>query len=522
MFITLDGVSFSYDAPYTPVFTDINLTVDATFRCALVGANGRGKSTLLKMLSGQLQPSSGSIVRRGSANLLPQIIDDVYRTMIEVQLDIAGPYRELEKSMELYLSRGTDTDIERWVDIHESYELLHGYGIRQILRERSEKLGLTVDMADRPFCSLSGGEQQRALLAAVDAAPATWALLDEPTTHLDTESKDAVLTYLESSQRGFVLISHDESVLERLADRVISLEPDGIHVLHAPYVVWKHEREAQLLREQREQENIRRNVERLTKNATERRQWATKTEREKNSAFDSGFVGATAARMIKRALHAEQRAQRELEAAQQLLVRQEFVPHIKVPVTSPGDDIVLQVENLSIRHGKRVVVSDVSFGVRRGTIVGLSGRNGSGKSSIFNAIVNGDFEKGNVRIPRRFRTSYARQFPQWTHGSVMEHVQRAGLDEQQFRVMAASFGIPGDVLKRPLETYSYGQLKKIELIPSLLEPFDLLLWDEPWNGLDVVTAAVLRTALRESRVTMLLIDHDAQRQRDLADEIVEL
>jgi len=225
---------------------------------------------------------------------------------------------------------------------------------------------------------------------------------------------------------------------------------------------------------------------------------------------------------VKRALHAEQRAQRELEAAQQLLVQQEYVPHITVPATSPGDELVLEVENLTIRHGQRVVVRDVSFGVRRGTIVGISGPSGSGKSSIFNAIVNGDFDDGHIRIPRRFRTSYARQFPQWTHGSVMEHVQRVGLDEQQFRVMAASFGIPGDVLKRPLETYSYGQLKKIELIPSLLEPFDLLLWDEPWNGLDVVTAAVLRTALRESRVTMLLIDHDAQRQRDLADEIVEL
>ncbi len=477
------SASFAYDAPYCELFRDLTLSLDTSWALALVGANGRGKTTLLQLLAGVKTPDSGTIACADRPMLLPQRVPNMHRSVIDVQLSVVGADRESD--------------------------------VRVRIAENSAWLGIPTSMFDRPLHSLSGGERTRALLAAITAPDHAWPLLDEPTNHLDAAGCDLVMSYLRDRARGFVLVSHHEAVLAGTCDHVLSIERDGVRLSSASYAVWKAEREAQYERERRTEQHLERDIARLRAAAQERRQWSAITEREKNAAFDSGFVSRKAAKMMKRALHVERRQAEQIEAKEQLLQRFDAESPVRLPAPLPGPSVVLQVEGLGIAYGTEDVVQDMSFTLRRGEIVAVCGPNGSGKSSIIRAIEGTIPYRGIISKPARLSMIVAHQEPAWQQGSLREHVVAAGVDETRYRTVLAALGVRGDVFERPLETFSFGQWKKIDLARSFVEPCHLLIWDEPMNGLDPRSRAQILQAVKEAAPTMLIIDHDPAVLRDL-------
>lgn len=477
------NASFAYDAPYSELFRDLTLSLDTSWALALVGANGRGKTTLLQLLAGAKSLDSGTIACADRPILLPQRVPDMHRSVVDVQLSVVGADHESD--------------------------------VRIRIAENSAWLGIPTSMFDRPFHSLSGGERTRALLAAITAPDHVWPLLDEPTNHLDAAGCDVVISYLRDRARGFVLVSHHEAVLAGTCDHVLSIERDGVRLSSAPYAVWKAEREAQHERERRAEQHLERDIARLRAAAQERRQWSATTEREKNSAFDSGFVSRKAAKMMKRALHVERRQAAQIEAKEQLLQRFDVESSVRLPASLPSPSVVLQVDGLSIAYGSTMVVQNLSFTPRSGEIVAVCGPNGSGKSSIIRAIEGTIPYHGNISKPARLSMIVSHQEPAWQQGSLREHVTEAGIDETRYRTVLAALGVRGNVFERPLETFSFAQWKKIDLARSFVESCHLLVWDEPLNGLDPHSRAQILQAIKDAKPTMLIIDHDPAVLREL-------
>lgn len=522
MFVSADRVSFAYDAPYVPVFTDISFNVGPEWKTAVVGRNGRGKSTLLHLIAGTLQPSSGTITHVQRPLLLAHtyVIPDT--DTLSVMIDAVGPYRRMEERMDALLADGSDQALLDYADIVDDYHRMGGYTLRAHLEERADVLGLGPSHLERSFSTLSGGERTRALIAAVTTPDDGLALLDEPTNHLDRDGRRLVREYLTSLNKGFLVTSHDEELLEACCDHVLSIDADGLHVKHAGYAVWRRERTEQQAREQREQDNIRREVRTLEQAAERQRRWSAHTEREKDGAPDSGFVSHKAAKMMKRALHTERRIDDALHQAQSLLTSFEGVHTLQLRPADGAPDVVLQVADLSVRFGDVTILDGCSLTVRRGERIVVTGPNGCGKSTLVGAILGEVAYEGLVALPQWLRTIVVRQWPVWTSGTLRDHVREAEIDETRFRTILASFNVSGDVFDRPLETFSFGQWKKIDLCRSFLDPAHLFIWDEPMNGMDVETKEQLIDAIGRSSPTMLIIDHDRAVVEKIATDVIDL
>lgn len=522
--ITCTDVSFSYDTPYVPVLADISLSIDPSWRLAVVGRNGSGKTTLVRLLTGALLPTTGTVTNATHCCVLPTFHRAPDGSVLDVMLDVAGPYRRLEDELAAAAAYMADdvAAVADYTAVFDRYEALGGWSIREALAERAATLGLSAPVLQRPFHTLSGGERTRALLAAIQAPARAWPILDEPTNHLDADGRRAVREALRQRRGGFLMVSHDEDLLEACCDHVLSLEADGVHLIHADYVTWKRERDAQEEREHREQANNERLVADLRRAATERRQWSDTREAGKDAAADSGFESRRAAKIMKRALHSERRADEALAQAEGLLQRFERNGRLVLPPPLPAPAVVMQIDAVTIERRNHCLVHDRSFSVRRGQRLAITGPNGAGKSSLLEVLLGEPPAAGQVHRPANLVCAVSRQWPRWTSGLLHDHCVASGIDVTRFRLVCAALGVRGDIGERPLETFSMGQWKKLDLARTLVEPCHCLVWDEPTNGLDPDSVEQLADVLAAGSHTMIVVDHHRRFLDRIATDVIEL
>lgn len=509
MFCHLHQVSFSYTAPYVRVFDALTLSLDASWRTAIVGANGRGKTTLARLLAGTITPDAGTRTCTVRAITIPPISPHDSRPLHAVQRHVAGPYDAMEERLAVLAQDGSEEALHHWAAVVDAFEAAGGWTIDASIADANARFGIANVAPDRPFNSLSGGEQTRALLAAAFAPPDTWPILDEPTNHLDADGCRSVAQALRDSSRGFVVVSHNTSFLGDLTDHIISIEPDGVHTLAASYATWHIERQAQLSMEERRQAGLARNVAQLRTAAHDARRRSNVLERSKNAAHDSGFISRKAADVMKRALAVERRIERSLHDAEVLLARKEADLALNIDLP-PATAHCSLIEVAPIVAG-RPLCAPITLHMASSPRIVLMGPNGSGKSALLRCLVDGAPHTGTVYKPARLRIGVSPQHPVWQTGSFDDHVRSAGLDANRMRTLLAAVGMRSIDADRPLETLSFGQLKKIDLIRTLCSHVELLVWDEPFNGLDPASVEALVAAIRDSVVPMLIVDHDAHR-----------
>lgn len=527
--LSLHNVSFHYDHPYQPVFQNLNVSIDSRWRTGVIGRNGRGKTTLLRLLSGELEPLGGEVRMPLEAVSLSRLPERSGETVSFVIRNAVFPFSEWEKRMEGLLSETDAGSLALYGEIEERYSRAGGYEIDSRIAREAGEIGITEEMLSRDFVSLSGGEKTRCMLAALFLVDNAYVLLDEPTNHLDASGREALGRYL-AKKSGFLLVSHDRYLLDLCTDHTLSINRSTVEIVPGGYSVWKENFDRRELEESRRDERIKSEVERLSESARERMNWAGNAESEKYSKgqasgfFDKGYLGAKAARIAKRAAVLSRRQDEQLEEKKSLLRNKEKRYSLKFPeVEKPVRGTLARMDHVSFSMGNKPILRDVSLSVEAGDRLALCGPNGCGKTTLlrvlFGELAPGE---GTVYLPKNLQVEWVRQHSLWMEGVISERLAEHGADERLFRDVLAAMGMKGDILGKDIRDFSEGERRKIELARSFSRPCHLLVWDEPLNGMDIPSREELEEAVLSGAPTLVFIEHDRYFIERVATRVVNL
>ena len=503
--ITATNLAKSYGAH--DVFEGVSAAVPHQARIALVGPNGIGKTTLLRLLAGLEKPDQGQLQRARALRIgyLPQevsfsrstksaIRQTLWESCLEAFADVLAQEAELTRLEKAMADpRRADKAIERYGPLQEAFELAAGYTYPTRIRRVLNGLGFSPDEYSRPLEQLSGGERTRALLARLLLENPDLLILDEPTNHLDITAVEWLEGWLREWPGAKVVVSHDRYLLDRIVDTVWELSPKGVETYRGNYSAYVQQRadrhqyhgaryKAQQAHIRHEQEYIRRNIAgQNTRQAQGRR------------------------KRLERLLREEAIARPEVERT----VRIDFGR-----IDRSGDR-VLETSELVIGYpdSNQPLFEVPDLVLIRGECVALIGPNGAGKTTFLKTLL-GEVQPwaGEVRLGASLQVGY---FAQAHEGLVPE---RTVLDEilavnpklkrSQARNLLARFLFTGDTVDRPVEVLSGGERGRVALAKLALEGANFLLLDEPTNHLDIPSQEVLEEALETFPGTILLVSHD--------------
>ena len=522
-------LTFGYPGVEGNIFEDLDLVIDTQWRSALTGRNGRGKTTLLRLIHGELGPDRGGVERSQPTAYFPRAVVEPDEAVRNVVKDAIGPFRTWEAEMDDLLADGSDEALAAYGGILDAYQEAGGYEIDAGLEGELSALGIGETYWDRSFSSLSGGEQTRCLLASVFARAthggphaSTFALIDEPTNHLDRDGRRLLADYLRA-KAGFLLVSHDRAFLDACCDHVVALNRDTVEVERTSFSAWRERFRLRLARQRADNAALKQEIARLGQVATDRRAGALKRESEKGAHVDKGFISARAKRQMRKAVSAERRAENAADERRLTLVDMEKERRLALPDVGRKVGSLVVANDLSLWRGDKAVFANVSFTVAPGDRVAIVGPNGCGKTSLLDQIETQEhrhtgtlLKPGHVAVARTF------QHPQWTSGPLRDHLQGAGIDESRFRQVMAVLGVRGGVLDGRIEDLSHGQQKKIDLARSFLASADLLLWDEPLNFIDIDAREQIEDVLLADQPTVVFVEHDAAFVERVATQVIDL
>ena len=506
--ISLNHVDFQYDNSQAEIFKNLHLNISTDWKTGLIGSNGRGKTTLLKLIHRELKPTAGAIDVPVQTVFFPHTPTDPRKPTFQIIKDSIAPFENWERRMERLLQDPSEKNLAEYGIIFEKFQENHGYEIDALICREIQKIGLNESLLERPFDSLSGGEQTRALIIGLFVNQQRLSLIDEPTNHLDQAAREQLAEYL-SRQSGFILVSHDRHFLDCCVDHIVSLNKNDIRINKGDFSEWKYQFEIEEENERRRSQNLLSEIKQLKAAARKRRVWSGKKEKEKVGAYDKGWVGKRSAKIMQRALSAENRIQSNLDEKQKLLKNVEKDRILKIESLHDLKDELISIDQLTVRFNQTTVIEDLSISIKKGDRIAITGPNGCGKSTLLNAIFGaGEVPSGQVYEPSLLKISRAYQHPLWQSGQLRHHLQRHQIDETRFRQILGVLGIEGNIFENRLETFSMGQLKKVDLCRSLLTPAHLYIWDEPLNYVDLYSREQIESVLLESKPTLLFVEHD--------------
>ena len=519
--IALNSLTFYYDSPVEKLFNKVTLNIDTDWKLGLVGKNGRGKTTLLKLLLGKLHPVEGSLSLNVKPSYFPYTPDDTSETVFNIIKDAIAPFRKWEERMDILSTRDDDNSQSEYGDLLTQYSDAGGYEIDSLIEKETAAIGLDESFLKRKFVTLSGGEQTRALLAAMFLKNNGYPLIDEPTNHLDIEGRRMLADYL-NKKDGYLVVSHDRNFLDKCTDHILSINRSDVTLSNGNYSTWKYNTDLKEGFELRKNENLKREIKTLEESARVKRAWSSNKEKEKKGAYDKGFVGHRAAKMMKRALSIENRVNADLAEKKNLLKNYEKKRHLKLESTDTSGQI-LSVYNIGKSFDGKKLLDNVSFTLYKGDRVAISGANGTGKTTLLK-ILSGELQpdEGSCHIPKQLSLEFANQVPLWRTGYLRDYLMENKIDETIFRNILGSLGSCGEIFERPLETFSMGELKKVELTRSFLYPVDLLIWDEPLNYVDIAGRERIEEVIMKNSPTMIFVEHDTYFIDKIATSVVKL
>lgn len=475
--IQIHDLTFSYPGSYDNVFSHLNLRFDTNWKLGLTGRNGRGKTTLLRLLAGQ-QTYSGRIEARTGFACFPFPVADPHLPVAELA-GRACPAQEWEVIRELGL------------------------------------LGLAPEVMARPYDGLSHGEQTRVQLALLFLQPGSYALIDEPTNHLDAAGRALLGDYLCRRQEGFLLVSHDRALLDSCCDHILALERSGPTLRQGNFSTWWQEVQQRDAREEAENARLRLEVDRLHQAGTRTARWADKLEKTKFDTRkaglrpDRGHIGHVSAKMMKQAKVIE--ARREQAAAEKaaLFHDRETAEPLKLEPLFHHAARPVSAQNLQLFAAGRPLGVPLTFSLTNGERMALTGPNGCGKSTLLR-LLTGDSvaHTGQLTTAAGLRISYVPQSPGPLPGTPAQYAARCGVDTTRFLTILRKFGFERVQFEKEMENLSEGQKKKILLARSLCESAHLYVWDEPLNYLDLYARMQMEELLLQAKPTLLFVEHD--------------
>ena len=492
--IAVSHLTFAYEGSYNNIFEDVSFRIDTDWKLGFIGRNGRGKTTFLNLLLGKYE-YKGSITSPVPFEYFPYPVSDKNRITADL----------LE-------------------------ELCPGFELWRVMQEM-DRLEVGDDVLDRPFGSLSNGEQTKMMLSLLFQHSDRFLLIDEPTNHLDMHGREIVSRYL-NSKKGFILVSHDRAFLDGCVDHVLSINKADIEIQQGNFSTWQMNRERQDAFEWSENEKLIREITRLRKSAAEKAQWADKSEREKiggdQSKIDTKtgrrpWLGEKSRKANKRAKAIEGRQEAAIEEKTGLLKNIERAFPVKIIQQPFSGNSLMQLRDVALFYGERQICSGITFEVKPGSRIALTGKNGCGKTSLLKLLCGEDIRyTGSIMQPGRLKISYVPQDASGLHGTLAEYALASGVDEERFRAMLGKLDFTGPQYNSRIEDYSDGQKKKVLLARSLCEDAHLFIWDEPLNFVDVLSRIQIENAILTYQPAIIFVEHDKVFCERVATEIVEI
>lgn len=482
--ININNLTFGYDGSESMLFEGVTITLDTSWKLALAGRNGRGKTTFFKLLRGEL-PYGG--------------------TISGVPDTILFPMTELPEN-------------EDWK-----------------VRKELGLMGADPDIMWRPMETLSGGERTKLMLANLFAADNTYPLIDEPTNHLDRQGREVVADYL-SSKDGFILISHDRAFLDRCTDHTLVITKTGLELVGASYSVWWENNEQRMESERSRNAQIRKEMSSIDAAMKKNAQWSAKAESSKSRANSAksaenhlrrAYEGSKSAKLMSLSKNLEKRNERKLEEKQGLLKDLERSEKLKMIGTEHHNRSPVIIRNMTLMRYDEPIIEGFDLAIECGDKISLVGKNGCGKSTLIKYLAGlgedeGITATGDIYVAPGLKISYVGQDTSSLIGSLYDIAAERGVDKTQFSTILIKMGFTKEMLYRDVSALSLGQKKFVMIALSLCEQADLYLWDEPLNYIDVYMRQEIERLVKDSEVTMLFVEHDRVFSESVADHEVKM
>ena len=489
--IEVSNLTFCYDGSYDYIFENVSFRINTSWKLGFTGRNGRGKTTFLHVLLGKYE-YSGHI-------------------LADVEFDYFPYTVEQPETMTLEALQTITPNLELW----------------QLLRELS-LLHVDEEALYRPFSTLSEAEKTKVLLAAMFLKANSFLLIDEPTNHLDLQARQLVGDYLRGKS-GFILVSHDRAFLDGCVDHILSINKTNIDIHKGNFSTWWDNKTRQDQYELSESKKLKKDIGRLREAEGRTSAWSHEVEQTKNgtrnsgSKVDKGYIGHKAEKMMKRSKSIEKRRQNAIEGKSKLLHNIESSDHLKITQAVYHKRRLAELEKVSIRYDGRNACTDVSFVLEQGDRIALSGRNGSGKSSILKLICGEQVDyTGGYRIGSGLDISYVSQTTSHMHGSLSDYARNSNIDESTFKAILRKLDFSRLQFEKDITAFSAGQKKKVLLAKSLCEQAHVHIWDEPLNYIDVISRMQIEELLQQYAPTLIVVEHDSVFIQAVATKIVYL
>ena len=508
--------SFGIDS----ILENVNFTVNEYDKIGIIGVNGTGKTTLFKIISGIYGYDSGDIYTSKdceigyleqntnfhSENTILEEVLEVFKDVIEMEKYL----RDLEHKISEESSNTNSTTLEKLMNEYsnklEAFSDMNGYGYKSEAKGVLKGLGFSDEDMDKPISILSGGEKTRVLLGKLLLKKPTLLLLDEPTNHLDSEAIEWLEVFLKQYKGTVILISHDRYFLDQVVNRIFEIHNKKLKTYNGNYSDFIKasaiEKELELKKFEDQQKDIKKQEESIERLKAFGREKHLKRARSKEKALAKVDVLDKPEAYRKKA-------------------KIEFNPS----VTSGND--VLQLRDISMGYGERILFKDLNLDIYRGEKVALIGANGIGKSTLFKIIMNEITPlSGDIKFGTSVNVSYFHQEQKTLNldNTIIDEIweDNKQLTQTSLRTMLGAFLFEGEEVFKKISTLSGGERARVAILKLILSNANLLLLDEPTNHLDIDSKEVLEEALSSYTGTIFTISHDRYFLNTVVDKVLVL
>jgi ATP-binding cassette subfamily F protein 3 len=512
--LRLEHISKIY--PTGEVLKDINWEVKPGDRIGLVGVNGAGKSTQLKIISGEIEPTAGEIIRPASLHIAylnqefevdpTRTVNEEFWTVFKEANAVQLALHEVQREMETATLEELDKLIHKLDKLQRQFEALDGYGLDARIGKILPEMGFQVEDGDRLVSAFSGGWQMRMSLGKILLQEPDLLLLDEPTNHLDLETIEWLENYLRKLLTPMVIVSHDREFLDRLCTQIVETERGVSSTYLGNYSAY--------LQQKAENESAQ-------MSAFERQQ----KELEKQQAFVDRFRASAT-----RSTQAKSR-EKQLEKVERIEAPTAGVRtlHFRFPPAPRSGREVVEIKELTHVYGDKILFLGANLLIERGDRIAFLGPNGAGKSTLLKMIMGveppteGTVKLGDHNvIPGYFEQNQAEALD--LNKTVMQtiHDEVPDWTNEEVRTLLGKFLFTGDTVFKKVGALSGGEKARLALAKMLLEPVNLIILDEPTNHLDIPAKEMMEEALQNYDGTAIVVSHDRYFISQVANKIVEI
>ncbi|MBZ4191910.1 ABC-F family ATP-binding cassette domain-containing protein [Niabella beijingensis] len=510
MLIGLQNVTFEFGARV--IVEDATWHIQPNERIGLIGYNGTGKSTLLKLFVNQYAPSEGTVERSRDTTIgyLHQdlLSFDTNDSILQVAMSAFEKVLQLEKEIEVLgielEKTGDEKTLLEYTDKLHEMELLGGYNVQHKTEEVLQGLGFSNADLNRPYKEFSGGWRMRVLLAKMILAKPDLLLLDEPTNHLDLPSIEWLEKYLQHYQGAVVIVSHDKFFLNRMVTKIVELYQRELHFYNGNYDFYEKEKAVRIEMQQKAYENqqdyIRQN-ERLVER------------------FRAKASKAAMAQSIMKKLD-------KLERIEDVAIERPDL-RINFRVDKVPGRVLVELDHLSKAFGENVILSDAKAEIERGDKIALIGANGKGKSTLLRIIADAESYTGNRKWGHNVEESFYAQHQLEAlslDNTILDEMRSCGsqMTDLELRALLGCFLFSGDDSDKKIRILSGGEKARVALAKTIVSKANFLMLDEPTNHLDMHSVDLLINALNRYEGTLILVSHDRHFISKAANKIWEI